>query len=105
MAEEKEQPEETEQPKGKQPPKRRAIPLGEVSGLMVGVSVGLYILGLVSLWVPWAHTYTGGDYATAWYAVSLIPRTTVIGQGLWLGSVPLLMTLVFTFVVFAPLFV
>ena len=38
------------------------------------------------------RTYTG-DYQASWYAVSLIPRTSVTGQGMLLMAVPFLVTL------------
>jgi len=40
----------------------------------------IYIAGLVSLLAPISWSYTH-DFDSAWYAVSLVPKTTVAGQG------------------------
>jgi hypothetical protein len=77
----------------KPPRERRTITFGEASALLAVVGVGVYVLGLLALRVPLSRTYTG-DYAASWYAVSLVPRTTVVGQGLVLLGFPLLLTLV-----------
>jgi len=39
------------------------------------------MLGILALWVPIAKNFTY-DLAGSWYAVSIVPKTTVIGQGL-----------------------
>ena len=48
--------------------------------IVAGVGGATYILGLVTLWAPIAWSYTH-DFDTAWYAVSLVPKTTVAGLG------------------------
>jgi hypothetical protein len=53
---------------------------GGVSAFLAAMAAGIYILGLLSLLVPIAMTYTN-DFTAAWYAVSLIPTVTVAGQG------------------------
>jgi len=69
---------------------------GEVSAFLAVLAIGVYVLGLLSLWVPLTRTYTGGGYSTAWYAVSLIPRTTIIGQGMMILGSPLVMSLLYS---------
>jgi len=86
--------EEKQQPEDRQQPEHRTITFGEASALVVVLGAGVYVLGLLALWAPLAHTYTG-NYVTAWYAVSLLPRTAIIGQGLLLIGAPLLITLGF----------
>jgi MFS family permease len=53
---------------------------GGVSALLAAIAAGIYVLGLVSLLVPIMATYSK-DFTAAWYAVSLVPNTTVAGQG------------------------
>jgi hypothetical protein len=53
----------------------------------------VYILGIFSLWAPIWRTYTH-DIDTAWQAVSLVPRTVVIGLGVkHLIALPLFITI------------
>jgi hypothetical protein len=47
---------------------------------VAAVGGAIYVIGLVALWAPIAWSYTH-DFATAWHAVSLVPTTTVAGQG------------------------
>jgi magnesium-transporting ATPase (P-type) len=68
--------------------------IGQLSALTAVLVGSIYILGLLSLFVPLAINYTK-DLTTAWYAVSLLPRPVVAGQGvLQLLSYPLLLTVV-----------
>jgi hypothetical protein len=67
----------------------RSIAFGEASALVAVIAVGVYILGLVALWVPISVSYTH-DLAASWHAVSLVPRTTVVGQGVTVIAPPLL---------------
>jgi hypothetical protein len=57
------------------------ITFGEMSALLAVAAVGIYVLGLIALWVPIARYYTQ-DFAQSWYAVALVPRTVVAGQGI-----------------------
>jgi hypothetical protein len=45
-----------------------------------------YVAGSAALLVPIARTYMGYDLATAWYAVSLVPRNIVIGHAARLAA-------------------
>lgn len=67
--------------KGEEQPRRRLdISFGEISALLAVAAIGVYIVGLFALLFPISRTFTG-DFTTAWYAVSLVPRTIVAGQG------------------------
>lgn len=55
--------------------------IGDIAALATAMGVAIYVLGLVGLAIPIRTRFTG-DMATAWYAVSLLPRTVVAGQGL-----------------------
>jgi hypothetical protein len=55
--------------------------LGDLSGLLALFGALVYMLGILALWFPIFRNYTH-DLAGSWYAVSIIPKTTVIGQGL-----------------------
>jgi hypothetical protein len=60
--------------------------LGALAAIITALAALTYVLGIVALWIPIARAYTG-DYSTALYAASLVPRTVVIGQGVrsWFG--------------------
>ena len=64
----------------KQPESRPNISFGEISALLAVAAIGIYLVGLFALWFPISRTFTG-DFTSAWYAVSLLPRTVVAGQG------------------------
>jgi hypothetical protein len=55
--------------------------LGDYSALIAIVAAAIYVLGLFSLLVPIMNAYEGG-FTSAWYAVSLVPRNLIAGQGL-----------------------
>jgi len=59
--------------------------IGNLVGLITVAGAAVYVLGLVGLAVTIRSRLTG-DFSTAWYVVSLLPRTVVAGQGLrlWL---------------------
>ena len=59
---------------------RLDISFGEISALLAVAAIGVYIVGLFALFFPISRTFTG-DFTTAWYVVSLVPRTMVAGQG------------------------
>jgi hypothetical protein len=66
----------------------------------VTVFVGtVYALGLFAVWLPLGNAL--GSHTSGWYAVSLMPRTVVIGEGLrhflW---PPLPVTIFITFALF-----
>src|SRR5215213_10483933 len=69
-----------------------SIGIGDLAAIVTLTGVTIYVLGLVGLAIPIFRTFTG-DLATAWYAVSLLPRTVVAGQGvrIWVQW-PLFMT-------------
>jgi hypothetical protein len=73
----------TQGEQGAEQPESRTIleRFGGVSAFVAGSAAGVYILGLVALWAPIARTYTH-DVTTAWYAVTMVPRYVVAGQGL-----------------------
>ena len=54
--------------------------IGGISAVLAGTAAAIYVLGLFALWAPVARHFTG-DFFTAWYAVSLIPRNVVAGEG------------------------
>jgi hypothetical protein len=63
------------------------------SGLLVALSLMIYVLGLFALWAPIMRTYTH-NAVTAWHAVSLVPRPVVAGLGMrQLVAFPLLTAL------------
>jgi hypothetical protein len=59
--------------------------IGDLAALVTAVGISIYVMGLVGLSVTIRRTFAA-DFTTAWYAVSLLPRTVVAGQGvrLWL---------------------
>ena len=72
----------------------------EVSALFAVVAGTVYVVGLFALWVPLATQITH-DFSTSWYAVSLIPQVTVVGQGIrTLLGWPVLLVLLFVTVPF-----
>ena len=63
-------------------PKRDWLSIaGQLSAIVGAFAALTYILGVIALWGPIARTYTSGDLISAWYAVSLVPRTVVAGLG------------------------
>ena len=54
--------------------------LVQVSALFTVFAALIYVLGIVALWMPIARAFTN-DFSTALYAVSLMSRTVVAGQG------------------------
>lgn len=60
--------------------------IGDLATILTVAGVSIYVLGLIGLAIPIRREFTGGDISTAWYAVSLVPKTVVAGQGarLWL---------------------
>jgi hypothetical protein len=64
-----------------------SIGIGDLVGIITVAGVAVYVLGLVGLSVTIRFKLTG-DLSTAWYVVSLLPRTVVPGQGirLWLTN-------------------
>lgn len=52
----------------------------EISALLAVAAIGVYVVGLFALWITISRTFTN-DFSTAWYAVSLVPREVVAGQG------------------------
>ena len=57
------------------------IGLAEVGALITVVGAAIYVLGLLGLVWP-IHKRWNNDASTTWYAMSLIPRTVVAGQGM-----------------------
>lgn len=62
-----------------------SISIGDIAALVTAVGIAVYVMGLAGLSVTIRSNFTS-DFTTAWYAVSLLPRTVVAGQGvrLWL---------------------
>jgi hypothetical protein len=62
-----------------------SISIGDLAAFVTAVGIAVYVMGLVGLSVTIRFNFTR-DFTTAWYAVSLLPRTVVAGQGvrLWL---------------------
>jgi len=62
------------------------ITLGSLATILTVAGVTVYVLGLVGLALT-IRIRLAKDIPTAWYAVSLLPRTIVAGQGMriWLG--------------------
>lgn len=58
----------------------RPLQFADVASLVAVVSVITYSVGLFVFWYPISATYTG-DFASAWYATSLVPRNVVVGHG------------------------
>jgi hypothetical protein len=62
-----------------------AITIGSLATILTVAGVTIYVLGLIGLAIPIRREFTQ-DLSTAWYAVALIPKTVVAGQGvrIWL---------------------
>jgi hypothetical protein len=58
-----------------------SIGIGDLAALLTVVGVSTYVLGLVGLAIPISRRFNT-DLSTAWYVVSLLPRTIVAGQGI-----------------------
>src|SRR5215212_8013740 len=58
----------------------KTISIAQLATLLTAAGVALYVLGLIGLAVSVYRTFAE-TWATAWYAVSLMPRTVVAGQG------------------------
>lgn len=56
------------------------IGIAQLATLLTAAGVAIYVLGLVGLALSINLTFTE-KWSTAWYAVSLMPRTVVAGQG------------------------
>jgi hypothetical protein len=63
-----------------------AIAIGSLATILTVAGVTIYVLGLVGL-AATIRLRLARDIPMAWYAVSLLPRTIVAGQGIriWLG--------------------
>jgi hypothetical protein len=61
--------------------------IAELATILTAAGVVIYVLGLIGLGLSIRLAYTD-RLARAWYAVSLMPRTVVAGQGMriWRGS-------------------
>jgi hypothetical protein len=72
-----------------------AIGIGDLVAVVTAGGLAIYVMGLVGLSITIRRTFTG-DISTAWYAVSLLPRVVVAGQGvrIWLGW-PIFSTAIF----------
>jgi hypothetical protein len=58
--------------------------IGDLAAVVTVAGIAIYVMGLIGLSVTIFKVTD--DFSTAWYAVSLLPRTVVAGQGvrLWL---------------------
>jgi hypothetical protein len=57
-----------------------SIGIGDLAAIITAGGAVIYVLGLIGFTVPIYKEFTN-DLSTAWYAVSLLPRTVVAGQG------------------------
>ena len=80
---------------GKGESRGRVLQLSDVASLLAVVSLGTYVVGLFVFWYPISITYTG-DFATAWYATSLVSRDVVVGHGVQQLLFPYLATVLLT---------
>jgi uncharacterized membrane protein YhaH (DUF805 family) len=73
------------------------IGLAEVAALITVFGAAIYGLGLLGVAWP-IHKRWHNDAASTWYAVSLIPRAVVAGQGvrIFMGFPTLMATLLLT---------
>jgi hypothetical protein len=63
--------------------------------ILVPLGTLAYVLGLLAFWIPIKTAYTH-DFAAAWYAAALVPKTVVAGQGVTsLLGLPVLVGVVF----------
>jgi hypothetical protein len=58
----------------------KTIGIGQLVTLLTAAGVAIYVLGLIGIAVSLYFTFAK-TWSTAWYAVSLMPRTVVAGQG------------------------
>jgi hypothetical protein len=58
----------------------KTISIGQLVTLLTAAGVAIYVLGLIGIAVSIYFTFAK-TWSTAWYAVSLMPRTVVAGQG------------------------
>jgi len=56
------------------------IGIGDLATLITVAGVTIYVLGLIGLAIP-IRRILAGNLSAAWYAVSLVPKTVVAGQG------------------------
>lgn len=61
--------------------RERMAGLAEVAALVTVVGAAIYVLGLLGLAWP-IHKRWNNDASTTWYAMSLIPRAMIVGQGI-----------------------
>ena len=73
------------------------VGFAEVAALITVVGAAIYGLGLIGIAWP-IHKRWHNDAATTWYAISLIPRAVVVGQGIriFLGFPTVITTLLLT---------
>src|SRR5215208_4393283 len=69
--------------------------LADVASLIAVAGAGTYVVGLFAFWYPISTTYTG-DFATAWYATSLVSRNVIVGHGVQQLLLPYLATVLLT---------
>jgi len=68
--------------------------LADVASLIAVAGAGTYVVGLFAFWYPISTTYTG-DFATAWYATSLVSRNVIVGHGVQQLLLPYLALMLF----------
>ena len=64
-----------------------SLNIGDLAALVTVAGVTIYVLGLIGLAIPIYRVFTG-EISTAWYAVSLVPKTVVAGQGVRIWMKP-----------------
>jgi hypothetical protein len=54
--------------------------VAQISGVVTIIAATVYALGLFTLLLPISNTYNS-TFPAAWYAVSVVPKTVVVGHG------------------------
>jgi hypothetical protein len=67
----------------------------QISGVATIIAAAFYALGVVNLYMPLWQIY-GTPFSAAWYALSAIPKTVVVGQGITYFAWPALAIMVAT---------
>jgi len=55
--------------------------VAQISGIVTIIAATVYALGLFTLLLPISNTYNA-TFPAAWYAVSVVPKTVVVGHGI-----------------------
>src|SRR5215218_6629425 len=55
--------------------------VAQISGVVTVIAATVYALGMFTLVLPITNTYNS-TFPAAWYAVSVVPKTVVVGHGI-----------------------